>query len=488
MPTSIPYHPALVLGNIVDASHIQAVKAIAQEQAKMDAAETAMNNLIELKRSLDMTAQELMGMSIDPGDLVKQSGEVGKRIVAAAVDMAKTRMEGMPKVQEMEGAIPEVNSSLESPLDYNRTEIKSMPLSVDSFKLNAQYFSFDEEKQSTASTLASIKNFITASVSYEGTGGSGDVSEAVTTQINGQLENHDISGTLIVAASCTHKNALLLAPLILDVDKAIRIWNLLYRDRPIDTGSIANIQAISREQGSKDEQALFVLSGATYGSSFVGMVHVLNKTSTRSAQAMYSAAASMQAAFEVGNWYANASGGFGVDESFAADVKHLLSMQNITSHINIITMGAIPSIVANDVELAVKQFADFSPDAMMGKLATMANATSSEQQSVASAAEAARTKGTIAAIRNAEISSVLTGVKQIQDGSNKMLDINSMMTALDDYIKKATEGGIGVPINYYVKPITRLELAEMWMAKYYPNKYLAIAGDDSQQAAGSAAK
>lgn len=35
------------------------------------------------------------------------------------------------------------------------------------------------------------------------------------------------------------------------------------------------------------------------------------------------------------------------------------------------------------------------------------------------------------------------------------------------------EGGdnMGVPINYFLKPMTQAMIARAWMARYYPNKY-----------------
>jgi hypothetical protein len=44
---------------------------------------------------------------------------------------------------------------------------------------------------------------------------------------------------------------------------------------------------------------------------------------------------------------------------------------------------------------------------------------------------------------------------------------------------RTLESCIGVPINYHLKPITRTQLAQMWVSKYYPNKYLDIQGDDA---------
>ncbi len=49
-----------------------------------------------------------------------------------------------------------------------------------------------------------------------------------------------------------------------------------------------------------------------------------------------------------------------------------------------------------------------------------------------------------------------------------------------DYLKKAADGNSGVPLNYYLKDITKCMLAEMWVAKYYPGEYMQIKYDDSE--------
>jgi hypothetical protein len=141
-------------------------------------------------------------------------------------------------------------------------------------------------------------------------------------------------------------------------------------------------------------------------------------------------------------------------------------------------MGSIPVIKSNEVQMGVQKFADFDPAAMMGKLATAANATNSDQASVAERAQAARTGGQMLAIRDAEVKSTVTGLAPIDERKNKMLDTDSLMTAFEDYVNKALAGNLGVPINFYIKSITRAQLAQMWVAKYYPNQYLMIQGDD----------
>ena len=121
------------------------------------------------------------------------------------------------------------------------------------------------------------------------------------------------------------------------------------------------MQQIATQEGTDAEKFLSIISGATYGSSFVGMVHVLRVEDTTANQKMVSAAASMQEQFTVGGWFAKESGGFGVDASFQNDIKNLLSSQSISSHVTLTTMGTIPSIKSNQIQIGVKQFADFDP-------------------------------------------------------------------------------------------------------------------------------
>jgi hypothetical protein len=488
MPSTIPYDPSLVLGNLVNQEALDNLLAISALQAPIDAAEDSLNSYISMKRSIDMTIQELINMGIDTVDLIKQSQDVGKQIQDAAVTFAKVKIDGLARIQPLKGKILGLHDSIESPIDYNRTQIKTnMPLAADSLKMNVQYFSFDENTQDSSTHAATVKGFVSGEVSYLGNSFKSQASEAVQSQMNSQYQNHSISGTLVISITCTHKNALLLAPFVLDVDKAIRVWNRLYKSdmiNPNDPGAMAQIMA---QEDTGNEKSMTILSGATYGSCFIGMVHILNTTTTTSNETMYSVASSLQTQFSIGRAIAHASGGFGVDSSFSQDAKNLLSTQNISSHCSLVTMGSIPSIKSNAVSLGVKQFANFDGASAMNQLAALQNATAADKDTVDASAAAARTGQQMMVMKNTQIKGVLSGLSDIDDKSNKMLDINSMMDAMDDYIQKALQGNIGVPINYYLKPITKSQLAEMWVAKYYPGRYINMAGDDSAPAAAPAA-
>lgn len=480
MPSSIPYDPSLTLGNIISQEKLTNVINIAKAQGPADAAENELNSLISMKRSMDMTVQELINMSVDPAALITAVEKVGPQISKAASDYASAKVKSEQTIQPLRAKMYGVSESVESPLDYNRTKIKTdLPLAADTMQLNVQYFSFDENRQDSKTHAATVASFVSGSVSYLGDHFSSQASGSAQNQMNSQYSRHSIAGTLVISISCTHKNALVLAPFILDVDKAIRVWNQLFPSDMIKPDDLASLAKIASQADTPNAKSFNILSGATYGSSFVGMVHVLNTTTSQSNQSMYSVAESMQAQFKIGGWFADAEGGFGVSSSFSNSVKNLLSTQNINSHCTLTAMGLIPSIKSNSVKMAVQQFSDFDGKSSMDSLSTLQNATATQQSTVDSSAEAARTGAQMLSMQNAKIKGVLSATSEIDDGANKMLDINSLMEGMDDYIQKAMAGNIGVPINYYLKSITAKQLAEMYVAKYYPGQYTTESGDDS---------
>jgi hypothetical protein len=185
-----------------------------------------------MKRSLQMTMQELINLDVDCKDLMKSMSDVNKDIADAAKNYAKIRVDQEKEVQRLRSAQRTIHHDVESPVDYNRTQIKHMPLAVDSLKMDVQYFSFDENKQEAVNRISSIKAFVSSTTSFLGEGFSAAASTAVASQVSQQLQNHDVAGTLVMSVGCTHKDAVLLAPFILDVDKAVRAWNSVYRGCP----------------------------------------------------------------------------------------------------------------------------------------------------------------------------------------------------------------------------------------------------------------
>ncbi|EFX05983.1 hypothetical protein CMQ_4052 [Grosmannia clavigera kw1407] len=443
MPSSIPYDPSLVLANIVHPDKIANHLAMAQIQASADEQQDHLNALIASKRSLDMTRSQLVNIKVDTKTIDSKMEAMNAEIDKVATGYCAERIKAEEDLVSCRKKMSAVNTTPESPVDFVKTDIKTMPLAADSLSMDVQYFSFDINMQSSDEHATAVSDAVWASVSKLGNDAAYTMSHAVQSQVSKQTSVHDISGTLVFTVTCTHKNASLLAPLIINVDKGIAAWNELHE--------------MTKE--------MHIVSGVTYGSSFVGMVHVLKMENTSASESLSSIAQTLQAQMDAGAWFAKASGGFGVNDSFSNDVKNLLSSQNVSSHVTVVSMGVIPSIVANEVKIGVKEFADFDPAKNMA----------------VSAADGARTGAQIQSMKSTQIKAAISALGDLQDGANKIIDINSLMTALEDYLKKAAEGNCGVPINYYLKILTRKMLCQMWVAKYYPGKYLEIKADDSEK-------
>ena len=71
MATSIPFDPALVLGNLIHPEDIKKLEDIATAQKPVDVAQNKLNQSIATKRKLDMTLQEMVEMNV-PVDSLSQ--------------------------------------------------------------------------------------------------------------------------------------------------------------------------------------------------------------------------------------------------------------------------------------------------------------------------------------------------------------------------------------------------------------------------------
>jgi hypothetical protein len=488
MPSTIPYDPSLVLANIVHPQLLDTITQIADLRAPSDAAEEELNSLIAMRRSLDMTKMEIRNLGINIGDLDGKTKELNKKIDDAVKRYVTAKITAEEKVQPLRSKISTVHTNVESPVDYVRTQWREMPLAADSLNMDVQYFSVDSNTQESGSFASTISGYVADNTSWMGQDASMQMSLAASTQVSSQLQKHDIAGTLVLTANCTHKTAVMLAPFVLNVDKGIRAWNALFPKDKIKMDDPKSIATIAAQDATENEKHFSIISGVTYGSSFVGMVHILNASDSTVSEAISNVASTLQSQMDAGSWFESESGGFGVNSSFGTDVKNLLSTQNVTSHVTLLSMGIVPSIVASDVTTAVKQFATFDPKSSMDAIALLSAGTEQDQKTVTASAEAARTGGKMVAMQSAKIASVLSSLSDTDKTSNKVLDINSMMTAFQDFITNAKEGKTGIPINYYLKQITKGMLAQMWVAKYLPGKYLTIDNDDAPpRLAGGAA-
>ncbi len=472
MPSTIPYDPSLVLGNIVPKDKIDDLKTIADLQKPVDAAQRDLNAMILSKRSLDMTQQEMINMNVELTDLqplAKEIDQLKKDMAAAAVALAGQVVKAQKAIKEARDkqGQKQIEEQVESPIDYNSSEIKKMPLSSDSMVMDAQYFRFELNKQSQEAHSSSVASYVSGQVSgWLSPTIAAQSSVGVKQALESQLANHDIQGTLVITANCTHKIVDVFAPFVLDPEKGIRAWNTFNPTKKIDVFKPASL--MSAIQGDEATKAgMKILSGATYGSSFVGMVHILNDTNTSQSSKSSDFGAKLSSSIEENLIFSNMSGKFGLSTEFASTVNNLLSTSNLQSHASLITMGIIPSIASNKVKTAV-QTLDPDPQKVMAQLAAIQGSTEGAVNGNASSAQTAKAGESFMQLNNSYVKNVVSALGQQDVAQNEVIDTNSMMTAFDDYVKKAIAGGCGVPINFYLKPITSRQLAEAYLNKFYP--------------------
>jgi hypothetical protein len=480
MPTTIPYDPSLLLGSIVDQERINKLSGIADAQKPIDAAQDKLNAYILQMHSLDMTLQEMINMNVSGEDLKPLTNEIEqlkKDMVAAAVDYGKAVIDGQKKIAALRIAASStaINEEIESPIDYNKSAIKKMPLSSDSMKMDVQYFRLDSNQDDSKEHASSIAAYVASQASsIFGPEGSTKFGGTVKDTMVNQSNKTDYQGTLVITANCTHKQADVFAPFIVDVDKGIHAWNASNAIDLIDMDDPKSVTATADDSSAATKAKMYLLSGATYGSSFVGMVHIFSKQNTTSSQSAMALATSLQAQMDLGGWFSSESGQLGVDSSFSNGVKNLLSTSNLSTHCSVITMGLIPTIKSNTVTTVVKKLMG-DPQTHMEQLAAIQGATNSDLTTVASSASSAREGQTLSTLSTDYMKAAVDAVGEMDKQANQVVDTNSMMTAFDDFVQKAIEGDCGVPINFLLKPITKRQLAKAWVDKYYPGKY--ITGD-----------
>jgi hypothetical protein len=82
---------------------------------------------------------------------------------------------------------------------------------------------------------------------------------------------------------------------------------------------------------------------------------------------------------------------------------------------------------------------------------------------------------------------IMSTLSDLEGAANKMLDINTLMKAFESYVQKVNSGctvgddgsksSVGVPINYFLKHISKAHVSAMYKSKYYPPSLEDLMGD-----------
>ena len=205
MPSTIPYDPSLVLTNVVTEAALDNVTHISEAQAPVDAAQDHLNALLATRRSLDMTKTELSNLAIATADVDTAVTALNTEIVTVARDYVTTKISAERTIQGFRAQIRSVHQDVESPVDYVKTQIKTMPLAADSMNMDVQYFSLDENDQTAITFSSQISAFVSNSASFLGDSISNSLAGSASRQASQQAKDHKIVGTLVLCLMHSQK-------------------------------------------------------------------------------------------------------------------------------------------------------------------------------------------------------------------------------------------------------------------------------------------
>jgi len=511
--TSIPADPTITLGNIVSLEKLDQLMKIADAQKPTNLANDRLNSLILSTYKIDMIEKQMVNMKIPRSSIRairKEKTKLKVEMAESAIELAQATIQTESDVRALKAdfAQNQISFSVESPINWESSSVKSVPISYDSLKFDVQFFQFmkADDKQSAESSDATKSKTVNKSrgttddddeggdseahastlSSYvsdtltgfgepsTGTHGSSHMESSHSTSTKASTTNN-IEGTVVIVAKCTHKGADVMAPCILDARKSVAAWNYYYPDDYLFTDAINMFEASGIGKTSKpdpDQPLLHLLSGVSRGSSFVGYAHVLKKESTTSSTTSSSTVSSVAESIQQDMFVASLQGSFASNQSKSSTASNLLSKSTLEASCSLTCEGVIPSIVANDVVQMVQKL-DPDPAKVMGQLDAIAQTSSAAvaggNTSIEAGAGDAANGAKFMELNSEHLKNSATVLGNQNDASNKIININTMMEAFKDYVDKAAGGGVGVPINYFIKELNKQEIAKVYIRKFFPN-------------------
>lgn len=423
MPPKIPYDPSLVLGSVIDANTLGILSDMAKVEAKVDAAQESLNAVLASKKSLENTRSELENLGLDAQALNEALQELFPDIAAAGQRYGEERIAAERTLRDLRTQLGSARNSFESPVDLSRSHAKLMPLASDSLALDMEYFAFDPNQMDSRSHASTISSLVSSSTVWLGAQASSETANAVQRQVLQQASTQSIAGTLVVVASCTHKMSSVLVPVVLDIDKAIKTWNKLFPDDTLNATDELGMQSLVAIPDEGEGNHFSIVTGMKLGSAFVGMAHLLNNTGSGTASEDIASLPNRLKESRLGDDDANIA--------LINDFMKRLSAQRLSSNINVVSMGTIPSMIPNELKVDVESH------------------------------YGAGTKKVSAA-------------GMLGDGYDKLPGLGSLMTALDNYLAKAADGNSGIPVGYFQEDITKKHLVELLLAKLGKSREVPI--------------
>eukprot|EP00547_Thalassionema_nitzschioides_P015433 CAMPEP_0194239306 /NCGR_PEP_ID=MMETSP0158-20130606/5812_1 /TAXON_ID=33649 /ORGANISM="Thalassionema nitzschioides, Strain L26-B" /LENGTH=368 /DNA_ID=CAMNT_0038973749 /DNA_START=9 /DNA_END=1112 /DNA_ORIENTATION=+ len=367
--------------------------------------------------------------------------------------------------------------SIESPIDWGVSKLVPQPISYDSLVFDVQYFSsLSSQDQSSATSSSKSKTSTKREQSVSKRANrwlsfslstSSDVSNSHTDNMhktsNEQIQESSLHGIIVITAKCTHKNADIFDPCVLDAKKSVAAWNYTYPDDRLGTDPTSIMEAAlsENEEGEKNKKkTLRLVSGASRSSSFVGFCNILKTDESKTSSESESAASAVTQQIKEYNFLSSLTGQSSTSNSNSSTVANAFATSTLETSCSLSVIGCIPSIVANDHIQIVKGL-DPDPSKIMNQLSAINEAASGSTQEAsnfnAGAGDAAN-GAKFMELSSEHLKNSASTLADKAEQKNKVVDLVTMMTAFEDYVEQAKAGECGVPTSYFIKELDKHEI------------------------------
>lgn len=483
MSFSLPYdHPALVLGHIVPPTLLSLLDKIRSIQSRTDAALERMHSLMSMRRSLTMTLSEMMSMGIDVTALEERIEELNQAIAQAASDYIGKRLANDAAIQAERDRILDIDLSdlSESPLDFSQVAVQRYPLASDSLQIDIQYFKHHGTEAPEGAVRARVEQMVRENTAGQPKQAS-ELSKKAGALVAQQQDSHDLVGTLVITANAMHRNVAMLEPVKLDLRKAIDAWNASFgsaalRLNPADPPSM--LKLASQTRGDAVDKSLTLLTGVAYGSSFVGMIHLVRNKMSPSGLSDADISAMVER-LRVGTVINGESGGIGTEKTVLDEVRQMISDQGFTAHVSVIVNGALTTPTSKNMDKVVEKTINVRPHSPMGGVFPMSRDMFPQ---------AARAEKMHASREAEKVSGLVSTLGAMDKASDSGIDLGTLFTAFDNYLTGITqENSVGAPVGFYVKRINAAQIALEWLEAIERKRHSEAGPASAQPAAGSTA-
>eukprot|EP01113_Clastostelium_recurvatum_P040300 TRINITY_DN6258_c0_g2_i2.p1 TRINITY_DN6258_c0_g2~~TRINITY_DN6258_c0_g2_i2.p1 ORF type:complete len:696 (+),score=168.77 TRINITY_DN6258_c0_g2_i2:717-2804(+) len=320
-----------------------------------------------------------------------------------------------------------------------------------------------------------------------------DLANAAASSVTATTTSNVVESTLLVSAFATHRNVRQFKPLVRDPEIMVKAWNHFYPDSVIKLGGSADTSssdtAPGKEETSKEKEEagrdkevgkdftepdtketpapqtstgppsqIYLTTEAFLGSSFVGMVHFLKADKNKTPSERASQLRNNMRALQDGLVLSGTVGGTSLANRLSDRLADMWTQSGVRIKIDLVCLGYVPSIKPNVLNMAVREFKSFDPDAFSETTSGPVDAT--VEPVITEVVD--DVKGQIE--KQSNMGSVIKSTLMSLEEATRTftaLDMQSFLIALDDYVKNApTMQGAGVPIGLNVRGFSREEIVE----------------------------